>query len=258
MVLIGLAIIAYVLASLTLWQKRPRTAPNALTVALIGVAIGSHAIGLQQQVWQSGLVDLGLFNVLSLLGLMLATLVLLNRVQHGQVPLGAWLLPISALTALLGWAISGEYSARTFTFALATHIGLALLAYAMFAITLAYALFIKYQNRALKSHNLSALNQHMPPLLSMEQTLFRLGWIAFALLTLAILVGYVSFENIFGQRIGHKIAFTSAAWLMFAGIFIGHLIWGWRAAVTFRWLFAGFVMLSIGFFAPRFLFEFIL
>lgn len=258
MVFIGLAIIAYLLASLAMWQKLPDKIPNGVVIALIIVAIGAHAIGLQGQTWQNGLVDLGLFKLLSLLGLMLATLVLLNRIQHGQVPLGAWLLPISALTALLGWAISGTYSARTFSFAIATHIGLALLAYTMFAVALAYALFIKYQNRALKLHHLTALNQQMPPLQSMEQTLFKLGWIAFALLTLAMLVGYVSFESIFGQRIGHKITFTLAAWMVFAGLFFGHLIWGWRAVMTFRWLFAGFVLLSIGFFAPRFIFEFIL
>lgn len=258
MVFIGLAIFAYLSASFALWQKRPRTAPNAIIVALIGGAIASHAMGLQQQVWQAGLVDLGLFKVISLLGLMLATLVLLNRVQHGQVPLEAWLLPMSALSALLGWVITGEYAARTFTFAIATHIGLALLAYTMFAVTLAYALLIKYQNRALKSHNLAALDQHMPPLQSMELTLFKLGWIAFALLTLAMLVGYVSIESLFGHRVGHKIFFTVVAWFVFAVIFLGRVIWGWRAAITFRWLFTGFVLLSIGFFAPRFLFEFIL
>jgi ABC-type uncharacterized transport system permease subunit len=192
------------------------------------------------------------------MGLMLATLVLLNRIQHGQVPLGAWLLPTSSLSGLLGWLISGTYSARSFSFAIATHIGLASLAYAMFAVTLAYALFIIFQNRALKSHDLGALNQQIPPLQSMEQTLFRLGWIAFALLTLAMLVGYVSFESIFGQRIGHKVTFTLLAWCVFAGLFLGHLIWGWRAAMTFRWLSTGFILLSIGFFAPRFLFEFIL
>lgn len=256
MVFIGLAIAAYLVASYAMWRPQPRY--NRWVIALISMAILSHAVGLQQQVWQDGLVDLGLFKVLSLLGLMLATLVLLNRIQHGRVPLGAWLLPVSALSALLGWAITGSYSARTFSFALATHIGLALLAYTMFAITLAYALFIKFQNRALKSHNLAALNAQIPPIQSMEQTLYKLGWIAFALLSLAMLVGYVSFESIFGQRVGHKIAFTLAAWLVFAGLFLGHQIWGWRAAMTFRWLFAGFLLLSIGFFAPRFIFEFIL
>lgn len=256
MVFIGLAIAAYLLASVAMW--RPNLFSNLWVVALISVAIGSHAVGLQQQIWQDGLVDLGLFRVFSLFGLMLATLVLLNRIQHGRVPLGAWLLPISALAAFLGVIITGTYSARTFSYAIATHIGLAVLAYTMFAITLAYALFIKYQNRALKSHNLAALNVQIPPIQSMERTLFKLGWIAFALLTLAMLVGYVSFESIFGQRIGHKITFTVVAWFVFAGLFIGHQIWGWRAAMTLRWLLTGFILLSIGFFAPRFIFEFIM
>ncbi|WP_167855919.1 cytochrome C assembly family protein [Natronospirillum operosum] len=253
-----LAAILYLLVSLLFWLRERFPAPPWLLHLLLAAAVVSHTLGLQQAVWQSGGLDLGLFKVLSVLGLILAVLVLFNQLQRGAVNLGAWLLPVCAATAVLGVAVSGQYEIRSLSFSLTVHVLFALLAYAMFTVTLVYALVVKAQERALKHHHLSTLVKRLPPLQSMERTQFKLAWVAFILLTLAMIIGYVALESFLGQQVAHKTLLTALAWGLFAGLFIGHHVWGWRAVMTLRGLLAGYFLLSLGFIGPKVVLEFIL
>lgn len=252
------AALLYLVVTARLWLPARLPIPTWLLHSLLVVAVLAHTAGLQQAVWQQDGLDLGLFKVMSVLGLILAALVMFNQFQRGPVNLGGWLLPISAVTAFAGSLVSGSYEARTFSFSLTVHVLFALLSYAMFTVTLVYALVVKAQDRALKHHHLSGFVRRLPPLQTMERTQFKLAWIAFTLLTLAMLVGYISVESFFGQQVAHKIILTLLAWTLFAGLFVGHHLWGWRAVMTLRGLLAGYILLSLGFMGPKVMLEFVL
>ncbi|MCH8552408.1 MAG: cytochrome c biogenesis protein CcsA [Natronospirillum sp.] len=252
------AALFYLAVTARLWLNERLPMAAWLLHGLLVAAVLAHTVGLQQAVWQQDGLDLGLFKILSVLGLILAVLVMFNQFQRGPVNLGGWLLPVSAITALGDALFSTSYEVRSFSFSLTVHVLFALLAYAMFTVTLVYALVVKAQDRALKHHHLSGFVRRLPPLQTMERTQFKLAWIAFTLLTLAMLVGYVSVESFFGQQVAHKIILTLLAWVLFAGLFVGHHLWGWRAVMTLRGLLAGYILLSLGFMGPRVMLEFVL
>ncbi|MEX0584527.1 MAG: cytochrome c biogenesis protein CcsA [Natronospirillum sp.] len=253
-----IAAVLYVLVSLAHWIRQwlPRLpwAERGLLLA----AVTAHAVGLQQAVVLHGGIDLGLFKALSILGLIMAVLVLFNQLRRGAVDLGAWLLPICAGSALAGGFLSTGYELRAPSFGLTLHVLFALLAYAMFTVTLVYAFVVRAQDKGLKHHQLTKFLMRLPPLQSMERTQFKLAWISFILLTLAMTVGFVTLDSFMGQHVAHKSLLSLAAWGFFALLFVGHHYWGWRAVMTLRWLLGGYVLLTIGFWGSKIVLEFIL
>ena len=256
--LIVFAAVLYLLLSLSHWLKRPLPAQQRLEPLILLIAVLCHTTGLQRGVWLDGSVDLGLFKAISILGLILAILVLFNTLRRGVLDLGSWLLPISALAALAGGFLSSGFEARPASFGLLLHVMFALLAYALFTVTVIHALVVRAQDRGLKHHRLSGFLMKLPPLQTMEHAQFRLAWISFVLLTLAMVMGHISAESFLGQQIAHKTVFTLFAWLFFAILFFGHQVWGWRAVMTLRWLLAGYLLLSLGFFGSKIVLELIL
>lgn len=253
-----IAAFLYLLLSLSHWLKRLLPAQQRLEPLLLLIAVLCHTAGLQRGVWVDGTVDLGLFKALSILGLILSILVLFNTLRRGVLDLGSWLLPVSALSALAGGFLSSGFEARPASFSLLLHVMFALLAYALFTVTVVYALVVRAQDRGLKHHRLSGFLLKLPPLQTMEQTQFRLSWVSFVLLTLAMVMGYIGTDSFLGQQVAHKTVFTLLAWVFFATLFIGHHLWGWRAVMTLRWLICGYILLSLGFFGSKIVLELIL
>lgn len=253
-----IAAVLYLLLSCSYWLRRPLPMQPWLERAVLLVAVALHTIGLQRAIWQDGTVDLGLFKAASLLGLIIAILVLFNQLRRGALDLSTWLLPISAITALAASFFTSGFEAREASFGVLLHVMFALLAYALFTVTLVYALVVRAQDRGLKHHKLSAFLLKLPPLQTMEHTQFKLAWISFILLTLAMVVGYTAADDFLGQQIAHKMILTLVAWCFFAALFVGHHFWGWRAVMTLRWLVSGYLLLTLGFFGSKIVVELIL
>lgn len=253
-----IAAVLYLLLSCSYWLRRPLPGQPWSESLVLLLAVTLHTIGLQQAIWLDGSVDLGLFKASSLLGLILAILVLFNQLQRGVLDLSTWLLPVSAFTALLATFFTSGFEAREATFGVLLHVMFALLAYALFTVTLVYALVVRAQDRGLKHHRLSSFLLRLPPLQTMEHAQFKLAWISFILLTLAMVVGYTAADGFLGEQIAHKTIFTLMGWGFFAALFVGHHFWGWRAVMTLRWLIAGYLLLSVGFFGSKIVLELIL
>lgn len=253
-----IAAVLYILVSASHWtQKRLPWQPWSDHL-LLGIAIATHALGLQRIIVQQQGIDLGLFKALSLLGLIIGLLALFSQIRRQGPDLLVWLLPLSAASALGGALLSTGYEARTFSFGLILHIMFALLAYALFTVSVVYAFIVRAQDRALKHHKLSSLLMRLPPLQTMERAQFRLLWISFVLLSLAMLIGFVSTDSFMGQQLVHKTAFTLLAWVFFCILFAGHHLAGWRAVMTIRWLVPGYLLLTLGFFGSKVVLEFFL
>ncbi len=256
-----LAVIAAVLYGLiTVQHALPGQGPlghRGIRLQLV-VAVLMHALSLQGSLWQPQGLNLGLFQVISLIGLMLGTLITLNSMRRGAINLGAWVLPGVALALLGGAFLETGYEARAAGFGLITHVMLALLSYAMFTLTLVYAIVVRVQDRHLKRHQFDGFLKKLPPLQTMERIQYQLAWVSFVLLTLAILVGFVAVENFFGQQIAHKTILTGAAWALFAVLFWGHHVYGWRAVIALRSLIGGYALLSLGFLGSKIVLETIL
>ncbi|KAG0941602.1 hypothetical protein G6F31_014991 [Rhizopus arrhizus] len=86
-----------------------------------------------------------------------------------------------------------------------------------------------------------------PPLLVQEQLLFRIIWIGFIVLTLAVGSGSVASMKLTGKILpfDHKTVFTLLSWLTFGVLLAGRHIWGWRGRVALRWTLTGFGFLIL-------------
>ena len=99
-----------------------------------------------------------------------------------------------------------------------------------------------------------------PPLLAQEQVLFRVIWVAFALLSFAVLSGSLISIATSGKwlRFDHKTIFTLLSWLTFGILLAGRYLRGWRGRIALRYTLVGFVLIVLSYTGSRFVIEVIL
>jgi len=178
----------------------------------------------------------------------------LEGMQPLVLPLAAAAVPLPALFP--GLASSGS-NADAPTFRL--HLALAMVAYGLFVIALLHATLMAVLERKLH-HKAAGLSANLPPLLTLEQLLFRVITAAFVFLTLTLITGIAFSETLFGRAltVDHKTVFAVLAWLTFGALLAGRALYGWRGRTALRWTLSGFLMLFLAYVGSRFVLEVLL
>jgi ABC-type uncharacterized transport system permease subunit len=197
-------------------------------------------------------------SVMMFLGIALYWIESLFYSLEGMQPL---LLPLAALAVPLpamfpGLASSGAH-AQTLEFRL--HLALAMVAYSLFVIALLHAALMAVVERRLHQKNAGFFG-NLPPLLTLEQLLFRVIGAAFFFLTLTLLTGIAFSEELFGRALqfDHKTVFAVLSWLTFGLLLAGRRLYGWRGRTALRWTLTGFLMLLFAYVGSRFVLEVVL
>ncbi|MBF0454804.1 MAG: cytochrome c biogenesis protein CcsA [Magnetococcales bacterium] len=140
---------------------------------------------------------------------------------------------------------------------LITHLVLSLLAYGLLSIAAILSLMDTFQEHALRTKRLGKLFNMLPPLEALEETLFLMVRMGFALLTLSILTGtlYSNSQNGLFFAFTHKVIFTWATWLLFGTLLLGHHLWGWRGRKASRFILSGYLFLALAFLGVKFVGE---
>lgn len=140
------------------------------------------------------------------------------------------------------------------------HFIAAMLAYSLFALAALHAGFLNFAERRLHRRHLSRALNALPPLLALEDLLFRMVLAGFVLLTLAVGSGVFFSETIYGKPLSfdHKTIFAVISWLLFLALLIGRFRFGWRGKHAQRWLLTGFAALILAYVGSRFVSEAIL
>jgi ABC-type uncharacterized transport system permease subunit len=177
----------------------------------------------------------------------------LEGMQPLVLPLAAVAVPLPALFP--GLASAGAH-AQAATFKL--HLALAMIAYSLFVIALLHATLMALVERRL--HQKGSFFAGLPPLLTLEQLLFRVIGAAFIFLTLTLVTGIFFSETLFGRalRADHKTVFAVLSWGTFGLLLAGRLLYGWRGRTALRWTLSGFVMLLFAYVGSRFVLEVVL
>jgi ABC-type uncharacterized transport system permease subunit len=178
----------------------------------------------------------------------------LEGMQPLVLPLAAVAAPLPALFP--GLASSGAHADAA---AFKLHLALAMIAYSLFVIALLHATLMAVLERRLH-HKDGGLFANLPPLLTLEQLLFRVIAAAFVFLTLTLITGIAFSETLFGRamRADHKTVFAILSWLIFGLLLAGRLLYGWRGRTALRWTLSGFVMLLLAYVGSRFVLEVLL
>lgn len=92
----------------------------------------------------------------------------------------------------------------------------------------------------------------------METILFEMLYSGVALLSIAIILGFLFVDNLFAQRLAHKTVFSLISLSLFSVLVIGHKVAGWRGATASRWTLAGCAFLMLGYFGSKFVIQILL
>ncbi|MGB5445920.1 MAG: cytochrome c biogenesis protein CcsA, partial [Psychromonas sp.] len=142
--------------------------------------------------------------------------------------------------------------------AIGSHIIFALLAYSILTIASLFALQLAYLDYRLKNHKRPLTQINMPPLMTMEKSLFQFVLIGFILLTCTLLTGFFFLDDMFAQGKAHKAILSFVAWTIYAILLWGHYTKGWRGRPIVYITIAGSSLLTLAYFGSRFVREIIL
>jgi ABC-type uncharacterized transport system permease subunit len=178
----------------------------------------------------------------------------LEGMQPLVLPLAAAAVPLPALFP--GLASSGAHADAP---AFRLHLALAMVAYGLFVIALLHATLMAVLERRLH-HKAAGLSVNLPPLLTLEQLLFRVIGAAFVFLTLTLITGIAFSETLFGRALtaDHKTVFALLSWFTFGALLAGRALYGWRGRTALRWTLSGFLMLLLAYVGSRFVLEVLL
>lgn len=254
------AALLYAIASIILGRQLARrekpTGPVILAIG--GLALPLHLLAVHSQIYQPAGLNLGLLPIVSLVGWLIASLAIGMSLYTPVISITIVAFPLAALGLLLALlAPAGTTLTTTLTPGAESHILLSILAYGVLSIAAAQAILIAIQDHQLRNHKRGLMNA-LPPLQTMESLLFSLIWTGFVLLSLAILSGFLTLDDLFAQHLAHKTLLTLAAWMVFAVLLGGRYTLGWRGTIAIRFTLWGFGLLLLGFYGSKLVLEMIL
>ncbi len=274
-VLHTLAALGYAGLAIRPWRAvagNEATLATPLEKAGLAVVLLIHAIALYSAMLGDGHLRLGLGLALSAtlwLGMLVFWLeTLMIRVDGVRL----LLLPLATLAALAPVVLpTPAIIPHANNNWLPVHLVLSLAAYGLMTIAALHALLMAAADRRLHRPQPTADNAGMsrawahlfdaiPPLLVMEQVLFRLIWAGFIVLTLAVISGSAMSLALSGPLLpfDHKTVFTLLSWLTFGVLLLGRQLRGWRGRVALRYTIAGLILLLLAYAGSRFVIELLL
>ncbi len=280
MILLHLIVAAlYALAAWTLWPVHaapgatrtsaatatlpasPARPPAAWGTWLVPIALLLHAWVAASDVATPQGLDVNLENALSVVAGLVAAVAWASGLLRTLPAIGSVVLPIACVAVLLPAVPSSPHE---FPFAdkplAALHVGVALIAYALFLVAAVQALVLMGLEKRLHRRLPEATSDRTPPLLTLERFLFRLVATGFVLLTVTIVSGGLFSEQLFGKpfTLTHKSVFSILAWLVFGALLWGRWRYGWRGRIALRWILTGTILLFLAYLGSKFVLEVLL
>lgn len=234
-----------------------KTRTIALLIGALGIVIHAHL--LYQSIILVNGFDFGFFNAISLVGWLVALIVLLTSLFRPLENLLLLLLPIAALAILLELFIPDEHIlSESLSMGLRIHILLSICAYSLLMISAVQAIMLAVQEKLIKKKHASIIMNTLPPLQVMEDLLIQIIIIGFFMLSLSLASGTMFIDDIFAQHLAHKTILSMLAWVIYAILLWGRWSAGWRGKQITRWALGGFTALLLAYFGSKFVLEVLL
>lgn len=223
-----------------------------LSIVASGVAIVLHLLILLNSILSGDGQNLSIVNVGSITALLITAVIWLLSLRNQQTFLLPLVTGFSAIAVLVASFTPGSVIMHIeLRPSLLAHISFALLAYGCLSIAFLYALQLSFINRRLKQKNAVIIHSSLPPLMEVEQNLFRLIMLGTGLLTLSLASGFFFLENMFEQRQVHKTILTTITWFMYVGMIVVHKRVGLKDNTIISLSVVGVVLLTLAYFGSR-------
>jgi ABC-type uncharacterized transport system permease subunit len=226
-------------------------APWTLTVVAMAIMAGSRIFtdsGLNLNFYNS------LFGAAFVICAILYLVCLFKQVEH----LGLIVLPVSFACIVLNILFSTEGTQVSLSHGIQIHIITSIIAFSILGLASVQAILLFFQERKLRSHTNVGVLRALPSLHESETLLFQTISLGVAILTIALVEGFIYVEDIFAQHLVHKTFLSSLAWVVFVILLWGRMQFGWRGTTAIRWSLSGFTFLILAYFGSKFVLELIL
>jgi len=259
-----LALATAALYGLAAWQITRHLLDKNSSVEIrrpLGLAVAAatlHVVLIALVSTASGQLTFQFINAMSMIGWVVASIVLLLSLREPVASLGVVIFPITGLTALASalWPASAEPS--TLSPGVTIHVVISVVAYGILMVSAAQACVLAIQNNRLHARDAGGFVRKLPPLASMETLLFRLIGAGFLILSLALVSGLTYLDDMFAQHLVHKTILSLLAWGVFGTLLVGRQLAGWRGRTAVRWTLAGSAILALAYAGSKFVAEILL
>lgn len=257
-----LALIAYTTSFWYLFiHLMSKRAPNYWHLGLVsatGLILHSLVLFLDMKTPLG--INYNVFNLLSFTSALMLLLSLLYSTYRPVIALNLIGIPVAAFGLILGFSFSDPVSMiKQNTLGLDIHIILSLSAYAVLLMATIHAVLLWFQDRELKNKQKTRVWVNLlPSYQAMETLLFDMLVTGFILLSIALLFGFFTIDDFFGQHLAHKAVFSIVSWFIYGVLLFGHYQFGWRGQKARRFTILGFIILATGFIGSKFVLEMII
>jgi ABC-type uncharacterized transport system permease subunit len=254
-----IAICAYLSSAVLIIRPLAQDKSRRFALACAWGAIALHAAYTALLVQQSAGFNFSFFSMAALVSMIVALLLLLATLSKPVENLGIFLFPLAAL--MLGLDLYFPEKQRSLdihNWQMNTHILSAIIAFSLLNIAALQAILLAIQNQQLKSHPPKRYIQSMPSLQSMESLLFQMIGAGIFFLSITLVSGFASEQEMFAKQFAHKTFFSILAWFIFSGLLVGRRRYGWRGRTAIKWTLWGFMFLLLGYFGTKLVVELIL
>jgi ABC-type uncharacterized transport system permease subunit len=226
-------------------------------VAVVGTIV--HAWTFVLEFAALGGPSADFFSSLSLVSLLILVVMLVSMIRYPLVELLPLALPGAAFMALHKAVLSPQpVPLETDSTHLAIHVTASLLAYSLLSIAAVTAVVIAVLHNLLRSHRAPRIMEVLPPLVVMENLLFKMIGTGWLILCVSLATGLLFVDDLFAQHLAHKTALSILAWLIFGLLLLGRWRYGWRGMRVVRLCLIGMAMLLLAYFGSKAVLELVL
>ena len=246
------------LAAAILLARATRAAPEArspLVLALAGLGVVAHAVILFRAIETEHGLSLAITDTASLVGFVVGATTLAGMATMTLGALPSALFVLAGVLAVGTGVITGFAEIHAPQWEITAHITLAALAAGWLSIAAVAVLLLSWQDRRLRTRAPLGILALLPPVETMETTLFRAVAGGFIVLTFVLLTGLFFVTDVIGQHLIHKMVLATIAWLVFAVLLWGRHRFGWRGRKARQFTTAGFVILALAYFGSKYVLE---
>jgi|TARA_B100000497_G_scaffold54745_1_gene62747 ABC-type uncharacterized transport system permease subunit len=242
-------------AGIQLYSLKHSPIDKKKPVIVLGmIAVLAHGIFSFNAIFTLTGINLGIFEMASVVALAISAIVVLSSLHRPVVNLVIAIFPLAVLTIVGTLLNESTYTPRQdLTSGIGLHVVLSVLSYGLLAIAALQAILLSFGDYELRHKKMTTL-RYLPPLQTMESLLFELLWAGLVFLSLSILSGFVFFEQM-SRGLIHHTSITLIAWVVFSILLWGRYRMGWRGATASRWTLSGFALLLVGYFGSKLVME---
>jgi ABC-type uncharacterized transport system permease subunit len=220
-------------------------------------ALVVHTLACVQFIFTSSGVHLGIYPISTLITVIMVAFVVVSSIRQPVHSLLILVYPLTAFSLMVASFLESTFvPLSNLAPGLVSHILISIIAYSILMMAALQSLMVGYMEHRIRSRQKITLLRLLPPLESMERLLFSMLWVGFITLTFAIGSGFMFLDAT--EYAVHHTVLSSASWLLYLVLLIGHHVLGWRGGAAVRWTLVAFAFLLLGYFGSKFVLEIIL